>query len=593
MVRTSRTALISAVVLICVFPAFCAGAQDAPTGTILCSVKDLAMGIPLTNATLTLSPSGDVVSDNVLGLYAFTKVPEGEYEVRAWAPHYEPATLPVTVTARQWSTLAFALEVSADSPPDTDGDGLTDPDERDIHGTNELLPDSDLDGMPDLFEVEHGLNPNQFLDTLDDPDGDWLFNLLEYHLKGDPNDPTSPFQLLTLSPLIGVDSPDRGELFKPWRTINYAMEQVEGDETHRILLLLGSGTYAEDVILKPYVALLGPLFGEATVQGHVTGAEGAWLWRISLKAPATQQPEEPPSPLVYLTDVAMRIREVKFRGNVTCPGTSIATHGASGGSLIQNCTFANFQTAVAVYGETPLIRRCVFGPGPGDGIVLYGNPQTRAYSPMAAAKADQDNPLGRADDSNSGFNTFQELEGYAVSNKRSEPVLAERCDWGTNDPDEMAAMVEGEVSQDASLKAGTGLIPASIVCSVWDKVSRDAICDGAVELRPGGFIPITENDQGVYVIPCLEPNTYTVTMTAPGYHSSSQTTTPQSGQEKALVFPMEPKEEDDDDGDDDLPPDSGGCAKSSRGTAAGQAANGLPLLFAFAALVIAGRFRRR
>lgn len=48
--------------------------------------------------------------------------------------------------------------------------------------------DSDHDGMPDAWEIAHGLDPYQAGDALLDPDHDWYVNLLEYALGGDPFD---------------------------------------------------------------------------------------------------------------------------------------------------------------------------------------------------------------------------------------------------------------------------------------------------------------------------------------------------------------------------------------------------------------------
>lgn len=50
--------------------------------------------------------------------------------------------------------------------------------------------DSDGDGMPDSFELMHGLNPYNALDAQSDADGDGLSNLLEYAFNLDPNDPS-------------------------------------------------------------------------------------------------------------------------------------------------------------------------------------------------------------------------------------------------------------------------------------------------------------------------------------------------------------------------------------------------------------------
>jgi hypothetical protein len=49
--------------------------------------------------------------------------------------------------------------------------------------------DSDGDGMPDGWEIAHGLNPEDPSDALIDSDGDGLSNLLEYALGTDPMNP--------------------------------------------------------------------------------------------------------------------------------------------------------------------------------------------------------------------------------------------------------------------------------------------------------------------------------------------------------------------------------------------------------------------
>jgi hypothetical protein len=87
-------------------------------------------------------------------------------------------------------------------PPDTDGDGFTDdvdncptvsnPDQADHEGDGDgdaCDEDDDNDGMPDTWEIAHGLDPLDAADAEADNDGDGLTNLQEFQHGTDPDDP--------------------------------------------------------------------------------------------------------------------------------------------------------------------------------------------------------------------------------------------------------------------------------------------------------------------------------------------------------------------------------------------------------------------
>jgi hypothetical protein len=70
---------------------------------------------------------------------------------------------------------------------DTDGDGLSDGDEVNTHGTSPVLVDSDDDGLSDQYEILSGYDPIDASDGTSDNDGDGLTLAQEVLLGTDPN----------------------------------------------------------------------------------------------------------------------------------------------------------------------------------------------------------------------------------------------------------------------------------------------------------------------------------------------------------------------------------------------------------------------
>ncbi len=69
---------------------------------------------------------------------------------------------------------------------------------------DDTLKDTDGDGMPDVWELKHGLNPNDPGDKMADLDDDGFPNYMEYLAETNPNDPESHPHLAERLSLKGI-----------------------------------------------------------------------------------------------------------------------------------------------------------------------------------------------------------------------------------------------------------------------------------------------------------------------------------------------------------------------------------------------------
>ncbi len=119
----------------------------------------------------------------------------------AWVPSYE--TLPL-VGAPIDSVLSSGLV-----PPEHDARGLTRParslPDAGAHEWASELEDTDMDLLPDWWELLQGLNPNVADDTSIDTDGDGASLLNEFQWRTDPNDAASFFNADLRPTAIGAD----------------------------------------------------------------------------------------------------------------------------------------------------------------------------------------------------------------------------------------------------------------------------------------------------------------------------------------------------------------------------------------------------
>lgn len=473
------------------------------------------------------------------GIHRFLVERPGTYTVTVTASGRETmVTDPLPFAAGTfYTTLEFFPQPQSGGSVDSDGDGLTDEAEAG-YGTNPNSADSDGDGMPDLFEVQYGLN-NTTNDAQEDLDGDGFTNLREFQMQSNPADPGNPRLDFYVSP-DGVDS-GPGTQGAPWRTIQYAIDTVAdliGDaigenvaaglrmlaDGTRATILADAGTYRENIELQPGIRLMGTRFGQSILEGTVTAAPFSSV--VSLRV---QEPGTGAAALVHVDSGSILLDRVYVVGRVGSQATGMLFEGSETRSvLVTDCIIGQVHTGMEIRGAAPLVRLTRFSAISANAIVLKAD----------SGKQEDENTFGQAGDSGSGWNRFENIGGKVIVNERSIPLVMENNDWDTDDPAAIAALVEGPVDFEPYLAKGSGLLPCSIVCTVWDAVTRAPITNASVALAPGGINNVSENVDGVYSFAAIPPATYTVTVSAQGYDSLSESTDVLSGETASPVFAL-------------------------------------------------------
>ncbi len=441
------------------------------------------------------------------------------------------------------NTLAQCLEQCEGAPwVDDDGDGLSACVETCL-GFSDATADSDGNGIPDNVEARN-MDNAEARTPCGDPDHDSLTNLEEYLLNSDPLDPDDPDRSYYISPQ-GEDVTAAGTLTRPWATINYALSRFMPPSPSQapplsppsaarpVRLIVMPGVYQENILMLPYLRLVGqldpctetPEEPPVTILGWITGANPSALYNLAIEAVGDADV------LLDIENVAMKVSGVAFRGTSRRAATGILINdGTPRRSVIEQCTFTSLAIGIDIWGAVPRVRRCLFEDISQAAILVRANPGVPV------------DPLGNQEDPETGWNTFKNSVnpgGPAVVNQRAGlELLMQKCDWDTNNPAVIANRVEGNVNTTAYLASGSGILAASLYCTVWNAANQNPILNASVELTPSNFFEITNNVGGVYAFPAIPSGAYTVLVTAPGYAENSQPTQVGSGQMVSVVVPL-------------------------------------------------------
>lgn len=427
-----------------------------------------------------------------------------------------------------------------DARSDRDGDGLPAVAEVLRFRTDPSNPDTDGDGMPDGFEVMFNLRPLLASDAEADIDGDGLTNREEYRRRTNPRDPLSPRPVFFVAP-GGVDLPDRGAMLTPWASLTFAMAELERREIAEATVIAMPGTYAEAFALAPGCTLMGHPSGEVIIEGIgapvVALAPGSVLRNLEVRESA---PVKQPTVLVEADGVTAEIDSVVFRGNATRTATGLAARNGAR-LIVAGCSFEQLGIGIEVFASPVRARRNVFD-----------NLQTAGVIFRAANGTKQEDAatFGNETDPNTGFNTFGEIDGFAAINETGQEIPMENNDWGIEDPEEAVDRIDGPVDYSPFFPKSAGLIPGTLVCSVWDAKTLEPVGSATVT---AGTLEVTDNVEGVYTFAALVPGNYDATASATGYDGLVQGADVKASGITAISFPLEPSSSGQDTDGDGLP----------------------------------------
>ncbi|MBI2431596.1 MAG: hypothetical protein HYV26_01850, partial [Candidatus Hydrogenedentes bacterium] len=248
---------------------------------------------------------------------------------------------------------------------DADGDGLNACAEACL-GTSDGDVDSEGDGLPDSFESRYQLDP-LVNDANADPDGDRLTNLQEFLRGTSPTDRNDPAPLVYVS-ATGSDQPGSGGPGSPYASIGYALAQVTGSPAGATVLI-GAGTYRENVVLTPAITLQGEPGSDVVIEGSVTGAVAGAVVNVTIRAvditpplPSLSRSKQGNTPvLLVINNLSMTVRNVTFEGTPARTETGIQVRGtAVDNAVIADCRFEDLAVGVEIEDRIPQVRHNVF-----------------------------------------------------------------------------------------------------------------------------------------------------------------------------------------------------------------------------------------
>jgi hypothetical protein len=312
-----------------------------------------------------------------------------------------------------------------------------------------------------------------------------------------------------VSPVGSNESGDGTEL-APWRTITFAMTQVEPfAEIAPVTVHAIAGDYLETVTMTANVRLLGegqgvtnilPTIGQLSTSPSVAlrAADNSTIESLTIELPF----EAPNTRMISIVDVNATVRDVELFGRQVPDSIGVFVRGvASSDTLVKDCRIRSVGIGLDIAFSAARFAFNDFENINGEAAIKIS--ESSGATPIVGDLADL---------VTSGSNTFTNVSADFLKSDNPAATSAQANSWENLDSEvEIESLVDGvaDVAQPLfTFEDDKGILTATVFATVLDDATSEPVSDVNLTLVPTKAVLPESGEDGVYTA-TIAPGRYT------------------------------------------------------------------------------------
>ena len=352
-----------------------------------------------------------------------------------------------------------------------------------------------------------------------------------------------PGDVFVAPPPEGNDTTGDGSAGAPWATIGFAMNRVSGyaGPSQPVTIHLATGVYDEPVVFVSYVSIAGAgsdftgiAYYNAGDSEHIVvdAAESTAIRDCTITLPGSVAAV---TVLLRIVDVSMQVSNVVLdaQDNLFSIAAQIAEAGASQ-TVIEDCVIRRVQFGIQATNTAAIITRNLFEDIRGDAIFVR---------PPETKDATGETPrLGDETDARTGFNSFDNVDGFFVKSQSATLTKAELNYHGEGFITEESIATKMSDNVDFVPFLGKWTIPGTVVGTLLNQNTGEPIPLDSNPVLRAGLAQTFPDTQGQFIFPNLDPGSMTIQAEAGGFIPEQQFVTVGAGAIVEVNFLLEAAE---------------------------------------------------